>query len=528
MSETHSAARRLGRRAGIVSAATLASRVLGYARDALVAYAFGGGHLTDAFYAAFRLPNLFRRILGEGSLTPAFVPVFSEHVSAGERPKAAEFFQTLFTTLAVLLAVLVALGILFAPAVTRLVAWGFETTDPEKFDLTVRLTRQMFPFLLFVCLAAVSAGALNTMGHFFLPSLAPAMLSVAEILFILTLSRLWKNPLEGLAWSAVAGGALHFGILLPLMKKEGILPRWRWNPGHPDVKRVSLLVLPAVWGLSVDQINAYFDTVCASFLAEGSVTALYNSNRLMQFPLALFGIAVSTAALPTLSLAAARNDHQELKDTLNFGLRLVFYLVIPAMTGLIVLGRPIIELLFEHGLFTHRETLLTYAALAGYCLGLPAYAAVKVVVGAFYALKDTRTPVRVATFCMLINMAGCLALMWRWGVGGLAVATSVASTVNASALLWLLRRRLGLPGGRRLLKTFLQSLGASLGMAAAAGAVAYGAGGSLLWKVPAAVISGAAVYAGLTSLLGMEEYRRALDILMGERTAPPAQGGGEE
>ncbi len=503
---------------GSVSSATLVSRVLGYARDALVAYMFGGGMLTDAFYAAFRIPNLFRRLLGEGSLTAAFVPVFTDRLTQSKE-KAVECFRVIFTLLFTLLAALVVLGIFFAPALTHLIAWGFKV-DPDKFALTVDLTRTMFPFLLFVCLAALASGALNSLGHFFLPSLAPAMLSVAEIGFVLLLASRFENALYGLAVSAVAGGMLHFGILVPLLFREGLAPRWRWDLKHPDVGRVGKAVLPALWGLSVDQINAFLDTICASFLVHGSVTALYNSNRLMQFPLALFGIAMSTAALPALSASAARQDWSGLKQTLNLSLRLILFTVLPAMAGLIVLGIPSVELLFEHGRFTHRETLLTNQALVAYCLGLPAFSTVKVLAGAFYSLKDTRTPVRVASWCLLINMAGNLAFMWRWGVGGLAFATSLASVANAAVLLHMLRKRLGLLGGRRLLKTFLQSGLACVVMALVAAGAAYGLEGSLFWRVPLAVTGGAVTYWLLARAMRMEEYGHLRHLLASRGNVP--------
>ncbi len=512
--------KRMMRHVGSVSSATLVSRILGYARDALVASAFGGGNLTDAFYAAFRLPNLFRRIFGEGPMTAAFVPVFTEHLAKNKREDAEKFFQTMFTTLFTILLALVVLGIVFAPAMTHMVAWGFKSSDPAKFEETVHLTRLMFPFLLFVCMAALTSGALNSMGRFFLPALAPAMLSVAEIGFVLLLMRLFSNPLEGLAVSAVVGGILHFGLLLPALRRENFHLKWRWNPFDPDVRRVGKAILPAVWGLSVDQINAFVNTICASFLVAGSVTALYNSNRLMQFPLALFGIATSIAALPSLSLYAAHEDWQSMKQTLRFALCMVFYTILPATIGLVVLGKPIIELLFEHGKFTHRETLLTNGALVFYSLGLPAFAGVKVVVSFFYAMKDTKTPVRVASYCLLINMVGNLTLMWRWGVSGLALASTVSSLVNMVALLWLLRRRMGLLGGRQLMDTFLKCLGASAAMAAVSWFAVNRLAGPLFFRVGVAVVAGAAVYFALTRVLGMEEYHHFKNAIRRRKPQP--------
>ena len=403
------------RHAGAVSFATLLSRILGYVRDAVVASAFGGGHLTDAFYAAFRLSNLLRRMLGEGPLSTAFVPLFSDHLAKHEPREARDFFQSLFTSLGVLLLLIVGVGVLVSPLIVSLAAGGFKSAHPATFDLTVTLMRQMFPFLFFVCLAAISSAALNALGHFFIPALAPAMLSVTTIVYVVCLKQWALDPMQGLAISTTVGGALHLAMVWPLLRREGMAPRWKWNPGHPDIRRVTLLIVPALWGLSIDQVNAYVDTICASFLQEGSVTALYNSNRLMQFALALFGVSISTATLPHLSMSAARAEWGAFKENLNFSLRLTLYMVIPAMVGLIVLARPLVQTLFQHGLFTEHQSMMTASALAAYTLGLPAYALVKVVVTAFYARKDTKTPVKVATLCMIINMAGNVLLMGRWG-----------------------------------------------------------------------------------------------------------------
>lgn len=507
-----SSSQRLARHAGAVSAATLLSRLLGYLRDALVANVFGGGHLTDAFYAAFRLSNLFRRILGEGPLATAFVPVFSEHLAKREMSEARAFFQALFTFLLVILLSLVVLGVLGAPWIVELAAGGFKSADPGKFELTVSLTRQLFPFLLFVCLAALSAAALNAQGYYFLPSLAPAMLSVSTLVYL----ALWRptgDSIRGLAWSTTFGGLLHLLMLWPALRREKLDFRWRWAPRDPDIRRVGLLVLPAIWGLSVDQVNAYVDTICASFLMEGSVTALYNSNRLMQFALALFGVSISTASLPHLSLSAAKGEWDAFKENLNFSMRMTLYLVVPAMVGLMLLARPLVEILFEHGRFTAENTGLTTAALVGYTLGLPAYSLVKIVVTAFYARKDTRTPVKVATVCLFVNMVGNVVFMRRWGVGGLAFATALASFVNAGVLIVLLRRELGLLGGRAIVGSLGKILVSSALMGAVALAVVYGAPGPRVARVLGAVAAGGAVYGAMTAMLKMEEFRHVRDMV---------------
>jgi putative peptidoglycan lipid II flippase len=501
------------RHAGAVSFATLLSRILGYVRDALVASAFGGGHFTDAFYAAFRLSNLLRRMLGEGPLATAFVPVFSEHLAKHEPRQARDFFQSLFTTLGVLLLVIVGIGMLGSPWIVALAAGGFKSANPATFDLTVTLTRQMFPFLLFVCLAAISSAALNALGHFFIPALAPAMLSVATIVYVLCIKQWAMDPMQGLAISTTVGGLLHLAMVWPLLHREGIAPRWKWNPGHPDIRRVGLLVIPALWGLSIDQVNAYVDTICASFLREGSVTALYNSNRLMQFALALFGVSISTATLPHLSMSAAREEWGTFKENLNFSLRMTLYLVVPAMVGLIVLAHPLVKTLFQHGLFTPQQTLMTVSALVAYTLGLPAYAVVKVVVTAFYARKYTKTPVQVATVCLFLNMVGNVLLMKRWGVGGLAFATAFASFVNGGILLWLLRRKIGVLGGRKIVRTAVGSAVASGIMAASAWATLRWAPGPLPVRALGAVTVGTGLYLFISWAGRLEEFGHLRDLL---------------
>jgi len=502
------------RHAGLVSVATLLSRILGYVRDALVAGAFGGGALTDAYYAAFRLSNLFRRILGEGPLSTAFVPVFSEHLVREEGNHARSFFYALFTFLSVVLVGVVLVGILASPLIVTLGAGGFKSAGGDTFHRTVALTRLMFPFLFFVCLAALSSAALNAKGYFFLPAVAPSMLSVATIGYIFLIKKWTLNPLAGLAISTSVGGALHFLMLLPALKRANLSPRWRWDPTHPDILKVGLLVLPAVWGLSVDQINGYVDTICASFLMEGSVTALYNSSRLMQFALALFGMSVSTATLPHLSLSAAEGDWMAFKKNLNFSLRMTLFLVVPAMTGLIVLARPIVQVLFEHGQFTSEQTTLTAYALVGYVVGLPAYSLVKVLVTAFYARRDTRTPVRVATLCLFVNVVGNFILMKPLGVAGLAIATSMASFVNVGVLIVSIRKQVGLLGGRLIARTLGLTVLASLLMAGVSLSVFHFGFGGLMLRVPVAVMGGVLVFGVTARVLRMDEYFQVRELLI--------------
>jgi len=498
----------LARSAGVFTSATLLSRILGYARDSLVANFFGAGIAADAFYAAFRISNLFRRLLGEGALAASFIPVFSEYSQKEGEQKTKHFFHATFTVLFVLLAVVTALGIYFSPQITSVIAKGFKDT-PDRFALAVTLTQSMFPFLLFISLAALVSGVLNTYRIFFIPALAPATLSVTEITFLLALAPALspQNQVIGLAMSVAVGGFLQLAIQIPVLWKAGFTLRWRWEPKHPGVQRVGKLMVPVTLGSSVDQINAFFDTFFASFLAQGSVTALYYSNRVMQLPLALFGIALSQVSLPSMAASAARGDMDHLKDTLNFSLRLTLFMIVPASVGLIVLGRPIVQVLFEHGAFTPQATDMTTFALFFFSIGLVAYASVKILANVFYALQNTRIPAQIAAGCVALNIVLSAILMHPLQVGGLALASAVSSWTNAILLFYFLRKRLGLLGGHRILMTLFKSFFACVAMAGYCLAIY-----QIPWDVHAVVRlsagigGGAAVYLAMAHLFRMEEW----------------------
>jgi len=498
----------LAKSAGVFTGATMISRILGYARDSMVAHFFGAGAAADAFYAAFRISNLFRRLLGEGALSASFIPVFTQYQETEGKENTQNFLNVMWTVLFIILAVLTILGIIFAPQITRLIAMGFEKT-PERFALTVTLTRWMFPFLLFISMAALLTGVLNSFHSFFLPALAPACLSLAEIVYLLTLAP-WV-PLEkqimGLAISVSIGGFSQFFLHLPALRAKKFSLGFKWDLNHPGLRRVGKLMLPATLGISVDQLNAFVDTICASFLIEGSVTALYYSNRVMQLPLALFGIALSQVSLPAMAASVARGQTHEVKETLNFALRLTLFMIVPATTGLILLGRPIVQVLFQHGEFSSQATTLTNQALLYFSLGLFAYASVKILASAFYAFQNTRIPVIVAGCCVAINIVLNLLLMKPMGVGGLALSTATASWVNATALYLLLRRQLGGLGGFKIFMTTFKALIASAAMGvfchlclSAMGRV------PLILLVTIAITGGAMVYLASAKLLHMEEW----------------------
>ena len=527
----------MARSAGIFTGATLMSRLLGYFRDTMVAAYFGAGPAADAFYTAFRISNLFRRLLGEGALSASFVPVFTEYTEKRSREETQRFLNTIFTTLLVILSVITIVGVIFAPQLTRLIARGFDPSS-ERFALTVTLTRYMFPFMLFICLAALITGVLNAFQSFFLPALAPACLSVAEMLYIgfLSIAHIrGQNAIVGLAVSVTVGGFSQFFVHVPALLERNYTLALRWDPMHEGVRRVGQLILPATVGVAADQLNAFVDTMMATFLSVGSVTALYYSNRVMQLPLALFGIALSQVALPTMSASVARGATQEVKDTLNFALRLTLFMILPATTGLVILGHPIVQVLFQYGKFSNEASALTTWALAAFSIGLFAYAAVKILAAAFYAYQTTRIPVMIASSCVALNIVLNISTLvarrklsllhpeWaellngRAGVAGLALATSIASWVNATALFILLRRRLGVLGGGRILRTILKSCVGCFAMGIFSWAIMHARLGDFVGlathvrvarglELLIAITGGASLYMAVAKLLHMEEW----------------------
>lgn len=456
--------------AGSVSAGTTISRVFGYIRDMLVAYMFGAGMFADAFYAAFRIPNLIRRMLGEGSFSAAFIPVFSEYLHTKTKSETQKLINVVFTLLFLTLLVITILGMFFSPLLVKIIAYGF-TSDPEKLQLTIELTRLMFPFLLFICLAAMLLALLNTLSSFFIPAIAPANLSFAEIIYILALAPLLSpgNQIKGLAISVIFGGLGHFLMQYPTLRNLGWKLSFDFHFNHPGIKKIIFLMIPSIIGISVDQINTFVDTICASFLGNGAITALYYSNRLMQLPLAIFGLAMATVSLPMMSKSVATKNIEELKETLNFSIRISVIALLPATIGLMAIGLPIIQVLFERGKFDNFASLLTNTALFYYVLGLPAFAITKIFANTFFSFQDTKTPVKIAFIVMIIHVILCVALMKPLGVGGLALATSLCAYMNVFMLFYKLKKKIGKIGARKIVVSSIKALIASILM----GMIAY-------------------------------------------------------
>jgi len=461
----HSGEDQVTRAAGVVGGATLLSRLLGYVRDAVVAGLFGATASADAFFVAFRIPNLLRRMFAEGSLSVSFIPVFTETLHAKGRAEALRLAQATLLLLMILLTGLVLLGILMAPSIVTLVGPGFRD-NPALFTLTVELTRIMFPYIFFIGLVALSMGILNVFGHFAAPALAPVVLNLAIIGAALVVSPHLEQPVEGLAMGVLAGGAGQLALQVPFLYRYGIRLGRPVAFYHAGLKKIGGLMLPAAFGAAVYQINLLINTQLATLLPQGSVSYLYYADRLVQFPLGIVGLAAATALLPSLSRQALTGDRTAITRTLGHAVNTVLFITIPAMCGLILLREPIIWLLFKRGAFDLEAVHLTAAALLYYAAGLWAFTLARLATQTFYALQDTRTPVWTAAVSIGVNIVCGLTLMRYMGHAGLALATSIASGVNVILLFTALRFRLGCLGGAAMLRSAGKALGCALIMSA--------------------------------------------------------------
>ena len=450
---------------GSIGAATLASRVLGFVRDMIVALVFGAGPITDAFFVAFRIPNILRRLLAEGALSTAIIPVFTEYASAHSREEFRRLLRAIFGAALLVLSLTALLGIVLAPWIVRVIAPGF-AADPGQAQLAVLLTRVMFPYLVLVGLAALAMGALNAENRFFAAALGPAVLNVGMIAGVLGLAGYTNPPILALAIGVLAGGLGQLLVQLPDLRDSGLHVAPSMELGHPALARVARLLLPAVFGLAAVQVMVFVNTLLASLLPPGAISFLYYADRVMEFPLGIFGIALASASLPAMSRQAAAGDTRALAGTLNFALRLAVYVCVPATVGLIVLRAPITRVLFERGRFTAADTAATTEALTGYAVGLVGFATARIAAQAFYAVRQPGIAVRLGMLSIAANIVAAVALMQPFGHAGLAYASSIGTYVNVLALLWVARRRFGRLGGRALLASTLRTLAAAVPMAA--------------------------------------------------------------
>lgn len=443
--------RKSARAAGKVSLAILISRILGLVRDQFFAKLFGAGLYNDAWLVALRLPNILRDLFAEGALSAAFVPTFTSHLKNEGRPSAWQLANLVMSALMVLLGLFTLILFLFAESFVHLLAAGFSEV-PGKVEITGTLIQILSPFLLLVAMASVVMGMLNTLNHFFLPALAPAVFNVsligAAIFLVPRFEETGVLPIYAMGVGAVFGGFLQFAVQVPLLRKEGFRFRPSIQFRHPGLIRLGRLIGPAVVGVSAVQINVLVNTQIASFLQDnGPVSWLSYAFRIMYLPIGLFGVAVGIVNLKEVSALAASEKMHELKETVANSLKLVGFLAIPSTVGLLLLAEPITGVLFERGGFTADDTRFTSYALMGYGLGLFAYSSIKVYVPTFYALNDTRTPVRNTLIAVSTNIAANIALILILPPGykyiGLAIGTSVSVMLNSSLLAMHFRRRLG-------------------------------------------------------------------------------------
>jgi len=422
-----------------VSGMTMVSRILGLVRDVLIARAFGASLATDAFFVAFRIPNLLRRLFAEGAFSQAFVPVLAEYKQRYGERETRMLVDRVATVLALALMAVTALGMAGAWAIVYVSAPGF-ASDPAKFDLTVTMLRVTFPYILFISLTALAGGILNTWSRFAIPAFTPTLLNVSFIVGALFLTPYFAPPVLVLAWAVFVGGALQLALQVPALWRIGMLPRPRLDMKDPGVKRILLLMGPAVLGVSVAQISLLLNTIFASFLQTGSVTWLYYADRLMEFPTGLLGVALGTILLPSLAKCHADNRNAEYSGLLDWGLRLTLMLALPAAVALAVLAVPLIATLFHYGRFDANDLAMTRQALIAYSVGLLGLILVKVLAPGFYARQNIRTPVRIAVVTLIATQLMNLAFIVPLKHAGLALAIGLGACLNAGLLYRKLRQ----------------------------------------------------------------------------------------
>ena len=422
-----------------VSGMTMISRVLGFVRDMVIARVFGAGADTDAFFVAFRIPNFLRRLFAEGSFSQAFVPVLTEYKTQREHDEVKKLADDVAGTLGGLLFLITLVGIIAAPLLIMVFAPGF-LDEPHKYDLTVEMLRITFPYIFFISLTAFAGGILNTYGRFGVPALTPVFLNLSMIGAALWLAPRMDDPVVALAWGVFVAGIVQLLFQVPFLYRLRLLPRPRWGWGQDGVQRILKLMLPSLFGSSVAQVSLLIDTVIASFLVTGSVSWLYYSDRLVEFPLGVFGVALATVILPSLSQKHAQASPLAFSHTLDWGLRWVMLVGMPATVALLILAGPLLVTMFQYGKFSAHDVEMSSRSLMAYGLGLLAFMLIKVLAPGFFARQDTRTPVRIGLIALGVGLIIKLALVFPLAHVGLALSSSLAAFLNAALLYRALRR----------------------------------------------------------------------------------------
>ncbi len=490
---------------GVIASATALSRVLGFVRDIVIARFFGTAIFAQAFVVAFRIPNLLRDLVGEGAMNAALVPVMTGELASRGKKDFLALSRVVLNILFVSLLVLTVAGILAAPFIVRVMAPGF-AADAEKLDITVKLTRMLFPFLMLVGIWAFMMGMLNTLGYFAAPAFGPCVLNLSMI----ACAAFFGENVFGLASGVLIGGTAQVLIQFPPLWMSGWRPALTLEFRHPGAKKIGLLLVPRALGACVYQLNVFVSTILASLswiVGEGAVAALYYANRVWQLPLAVFAIAMAQAALPAMSRHVVEKDIEKMKEMMLFSMRSLFFILIPSSIGLAVLSGPITRALFQRGAFTEYSTAITSQALVYYSVGLVACGGIKVLVNAFYAMNDTKTPVKTAAVSVAINIILNLALMWPLKLGGLALATSLSAIFNFVALYVLLEKRIGSFDTEALAVYFIKVTTASLAMAAMLKSPWLGRYQCDAAGLLASIAAGIVVFAVCSYLLGLRELK---------------------
>ncbi|HIG92145.1 MAG TPA: murein biosynthesis integral membrane protein MurJ [Methylococcaceae bacterium] len=414
---------------------TMLSRIMGFIRDMLLARLFGADAATDVFFVAFKIPNFLRRLFAEGAFSQAFVPVLAEYKEQNGKQALKQFVDRTGGALALVLIVLTVIGVAAAPIIILIFAPGFLWEKSGQYELAVDLLRLTFPYLFFISSVAFAGGILNTFGKFVVPAFTPVFLNLCLIGAAIWLAPLMNEPVMALAWGVFAAGIVQLLFQFPALMRLGLLPRLRFGFKDPGVKKIMSLMVPALFGASVTQINLLLDTLIASFLAAGSISWLYYSDRLVEFPLGVFGIALATVILPRLSKNYAANDEASFSDALDWGLRWVMIIGIPASVGLAILAEPMLSALFQYESFSDYDVVMAGRSLFAYALGLLGFVLVKILVPGFTARQDMKTPVRFGLYAVSFNMVLNICLVFPLAHAGLALATSLSAFLNAGLLL---------------------------------------------------------------------------------------------
>lgn len=505
--------RGLIRAAGSMSVVTMLSRIAGYFRDNLQATLLGATASSEAFVIAYRIPNMLRRLVGEGALTSAFVPTFARYLRASDPQALWRFAASILWVLAALLAVITGLGIVFSPFLVKALAWGF-AVSPEKLALTISLNRLMFPYIFFISLSAIMSGILNGFNVFALPAATPILLNLAIIGCAWTLRHRFSDPAYGFAVGVLVGGFLQLIVQVPSLLRHGLTFRPPDALDTAGLREVGRLILPRVFGVGIIQVNLVIDSQFATSLQTGSVSFLYYANRVTELTLGIFAISLSTVILPTLSKATADRDTEKVRDLLSTAMRLLLFVTIPATIGLILLRVPIIHVLFERGRFTRDDTFLTAGALAYYAIGLLPFAAVNIQATAFYAHRDTRTPVKVAALTFFLHLGLNFLLRGPMRHNGIALSTSVSALADSALLAWMLRRKAGDYLDRAVVRSAWHTAVAGGAMALAlwgglrlVDVTTLAHAGTKLAALSVLIAGGAGVYLGLMAAMGNDEMR---------------------